>query len=296
MEEKIKQELNSENTSDQMPDTDEINQDDSEKESWILTYSIFDYLKQHPSLVIAIVSGLAALYTLCSNIADYIRKASFLSYWNIPDSLYIPNEKSILLVFGGSLFSVVMGMLFFFLMFDTYRTYFSNIQIVRYSRIQDSEIKRLQKRGKHQLNKLERLNNKRKRMLKKGSSRGIIIDKEFVDDIGDVEKIIQEERERYSKEAEKRKQEKLDSKALYNEIKAISYRKQIIKKEILYAFSLFIVMILSSQDLSLASLVLHIMLVLMFESLSFFMGRKLSENYKSRKEILHGEKSERYRD
>lgn len=174
-----------------------VTEDETSKtdDNWGSKFSIYDYFKNHTTMLIAAVSAFVAFYTFCAYMSDYTVKTYTLQQMNLSAALYRPNEKSILMSFVLSCIPFVIYGLIFFLYFYVFTSYFSNMQFVRYSSIQLSDKKREYFNDKKDLEKLKRLTKKGESKIRKQHRKGILTPKEYVEAIHDASEYLKKRKE-----------------------------------------------------------------------------------------------------
>ena len=72
------------------PDGSDVNDEDAIKEDtfstddyWGSKYSLYDYFKNHTTLLIAVISGFVAFCTFCAYVSDYTIKTNSLQQFNL---------------------------------------------------------------------------------------------------------------------------------------------------------------------------------------------------------------------
>ena len=185
------------------PDGSDVNDEDAIKEDtfstddyWGSKYSLYDYFKNHTTLLIAVISGFVAFCTFCAYVSDYTIKTNSLQQFNLSKTLYQPNEKSILISFALSCVPLIIYSVLFFLYFYVFTTYFSNMQLARYTNIQIADLKRRYNRSNKRFRRLKRFVHKGEDGIKEYHKKGVLTPKEYVDAVHEVSGYLKDISER----------------------------------------------------------------------------------------------------
>ena len=196
----------------EIPDESDKTEEDSIEEDlsstddyWGSKYSLYDYFKNHTTILIAVISGFVAFCTFCAYVSDYTIKTNFLQQFNLSKTLYQPNEKSILISFALSCVPLIIYSVLFFLYFYVFTTHFSNMQLARYTSIQIADLKRRYKGNSKASKTLKRLVREGENGIKGYHHKGILAPKEYVDAVHKASNTLIElaENESQIKELEK---------------------------------------------------------------------------------------------
>jgi len=171
--------------------------ENKDKEYWSTKYSLYDYFKAHPTVIIAIVSGFAAVLTYCVRIIDYQTAVSVLRYYSLSSSLYEPNQDSVLASFGCSIVIIILYIVLYSKMYDIFHNYFINIRPIRYNNILYRENKRLKHKNKKLLRKMKSAVDERKKLMEESLSKGVMVNQEFVQNTQETDTYVQQEEEKY---------------------------------------------------------------------------------------------------
>lgn len=68
-------------------DSGEEQKSAAREEWWIEKHSIYDYLKEHPSALVAIASGVIAIASFCIKFVSYNANAQIVKYWGFPTEI-----------------------------------------------------------------------------------------------------------------------------------------------------------------------------------------------------------------
>lgn len=92
-------------------------------------YSIFNYLKEHTSVLIALTSALVAVFSFILNMTIYLNVNAYLSFWEIDASqITVTTSNQLYCVLAAFIFEVVTVWATFFIS-NTYDAYSSKYQI-----------------------------------------------------------------------------------------------------------------------------------------------------------------------
>lgn len=282
-------------------DESDINEEDAIEEDipstddyWGSKYSLYDYFKNHTTLLIAVISGFVAFCTFCAYVSDYAIKTNSLQQFNLSKTLYQPNEKGILISFALSCIPLIIYGVLFFLYFYVFSSYFTNMQFVRYRNIQNADLKRRYNESFKASKSLKRLVRKGENGIKEYHQKGILAPKEYVDAVHEASTCLLDitENESQIKDLEKgRNKDVWEIRWLY--IRACGFKELIMPTLICWVYIYF--------DNNSTILKNHInlyvfstVMVLVFIVLGIISASFVSNAKMSRKDVLSDEKGKLY--
>ncbi len=147
-------------------------------------YSIFNYLKEHHSLLIAIISGIMAIFSFLINIVNYMNINAYFMFWDIEISqITINSSNQIYSIITAFLFQAMLILATWFIL-NTYDSYRKRQQSFMYIKLKHRKAKKILK-AKY---KEEQKNEKRVLTLKQMSDKGHEFER--LEEIEKIEKAI----------------------------------------------------------------------------------------------------------
>ena len=97
-------------------------------------HSLYNYLKEHPGVMVSIVSALMVVITFVINLAIYIRTSRYLEYWGVNTLNIDFNNTNLMYVFAGAGIYYMLNMFTQPFFMNSYEKYIKDMQFNYYEK------------------------------------------------------------------------------------------------------------------------------------------------------------------